>query len=124
MIYGIGVDIAKIERFEKIINAEISPFMNRVFTEEERWYLSSKKAQSIAGIFAAKEAVAKALGTGFTDISPGDIEILHDKYGKPFVTLHNSAKEIFQNLILHISISHTDTDAIAYAVAEKFDAAD
>jgi phosphopantetheine--protein transferase-like protein len=118
MITGIGVDIVKIDRFEQIIAAVVSPFMHRVFTEREREWLDKRKADSIAGVFAAKEAVAKALGTGFTKLHPSDIEILHKENGRPYVVLHNNAKKLARRCNVHISISHTDTDAIAYAVIE------
>ncbi|MCL2355763.1 MAG: holo-ACP synthase [Defluviitaleaceae bacterium] len=106
VISGVGVDIVKIARFEDCVEKEKSPFMRRVFTEREREYI--KSAQNAAGIFAAKEAVVKALGTGFRKISPQDVEILHEESGKPYV--------IFGGATVHISISHTDTDAIAFAV--------
>ena len=139
MIIGIGVDIVKTERFENYAAAnrkEIrqsegpvsrsetsdkseSRFMQRVFTHREREYLSGKNEQSVAGIFAAKEAVAKALGTGFNGFAPSDIEILHDENGKPFVTLHGGAEKIANGVRTHVSISHTHTDALAYAIAER-----
>jgi len=111
----VGIDIVKVARFEDISDA----FLQRVFTPREREYI--KNAQSAAGIFAAKEAVAKALGTGFRGFSPCDIEILHKENGKPFVVLHNNAKKAakksrFRRVRLHISISHTDSDAVAVAV--------
>jgi holo-[acyl-carrier protein] synthase len=117
MILGVGVDIVKVERFEKIAPA----FMQRVFTEREREYLCGKAVQSIAGIFAAKEAVAKALGTGFLGFSPADVEILHRKNGVPFAVLHNGAKKIARRISkrrfsIKISISHTATDAIAFVI--------
>jgi phosphopantetheine--protein transferase-like protein len=104
---GVGVDIVKVERFENISER----FFERVFTTREREYLAGKNAQSCAGIFAAKEAVAKALGTGFVGISPSDIEILHNENGAPYVNFDCGKK-------IHISISHTATDAIAFAVIE------
>jgi holo-[acyl-carrier protein] synthase len=116
-ITGVGVDIVKIERFEKF--SQDSAFMMRVFTEREREYLCEKKAQSVAGAFAAKEAVAKALGTGFSSFSPADIEILHKKNGAPYAVLHNNAKKILRRARVKISISHTDTDAVAFAVIFK-----
>ncbi|MCL1787017.1 MAG: holo-ACP synthase [Defluviitaleaceae bacterium] len=121
MIIGTGVDIVKIERFD----AKQSPrFMQRVFSVQEQGYLSAKGPQSMAGLFAAKEAAAKALGTGFTGFSPCDIEVTHDKMGKPHIILHGKAEDaakkaangrLFQ---MHISISHTATDAVAFAVLE------
>ncbi|MCL2198609.1 MAG: holo-ACP synthase [Defluviitaleaceae bacterium] len=117
MIRGIGVDIVKIDRFEKYADDMASPFMLKIFTDREREYLAGKKAQSIAGIFAAKEAVAKALGTGFAGFLPRDIEILHKKNGKPYAVLHKHAKKSApRRCKIHISISHTSTDAVAYAV--------
>jgi holo-[acyl-carrier protein] synthase len=87
VISGIGADIVKVERFAKFAASPCHAFMLRVFTDSEREYLSGKPAQSVAqtaaGIFAAKEAVAKALGTGFVGFSPADIEILHKKTVRP-----------------------------------------
>ena len=126
MIAGVGVDIVKAERFEKISDR----FCEKVFTPRECEYLAGKPAESAAGIFAAKEAVAKALGTGFSGFFPRDIEILHENSGKPYVVLYGNAKKIAKKtarcggrrgrrVCIHISISHTKTDAIAYAVCER-----
>jgi len=110
---GVGVDIVKVERFKKL-----SPrFITRVYTPREQEYLDQKLAQlpqSAAGLFAAKEAVAKAIGTGFTPgLQPTDIEILHDTTGKPYVILHNNTNAPAN---IELSIAHTTTDAIAFAV--------
>ena len=127
MIIGTGVDIVRIDRFENM--QEKARFMKRVFSAQEQEYLASKGIQTMAGLFAAKEAIAKAFGTGFSGFFPCDIEILHDKNGKPFVILHGKAQEIANSLeiekgdhvrppssSIHISISHSQTDAIAFAV--------
>jgi len=114
-ILGIGTDIIKTARFEGVTPR----FTERAFTPNERAYLFGKPIASAAGLFAAKEAVAKALGTGFRGFWPNDIEIYHDEWGKPQVQLHNGAKEAAGDCRIHISISHTDTDAIAFAVIEK-----
>ena len=127
MIIGTGVDIVRIDRFENML--EKTRFMKRVFSVREQEYLANKGTQSMAGLFAAKEAVAKALGTGFCGFFPCDIEILHDKNGKPFVELHSVAQATANSLTnkkddptgspsysIHISISHNQTDAIAFAV--------
>jgi len=115
---GVGVDIVKVERF---INVSES-FCEKIFTMREREYLHKKTAESMAGLFAAKEAVAKALGTGFSGFFPRDIEILHKAGGQPYVVLHGNAKRVakkmaasVRRLRVCISISHTKTDAIAYA---------
>jgi len=121
MIIGTGIDIVKVERFSKEQNTH---FMQRVFSVYEQEYLAAKGAESMAGLFAAKEAVAKAMGTGFAGFSPCDIEVLHDANGKPYVMLHGKAEEIIKKAAagrcfsLHISISHSATDAIAFAVLE------
>ena len=121
MIYGIGTDIVKISRF-----THMAPhFMARVFTDGERDYLHGKTgeglASSAAGLFASKEAVAKALGTGFRGFWPADIEIWHDDNGAPRVRLHNGAFKIAKRLTkkrprIHVSISHTAEDAVAFVV--------
>jgi len=122
MIYGVGVDIVKISRFEKIAAShqvaygeplQKNRFMTRVYTPGEQEYLQNKKAQSYAGLFAAKEAVSKALGLGFSGISPNEIEIKHDKNGKPLASINCSS---FSNLDINLSISHSETDAVAFVV--------
>jgi phosphopantetheine--protein transferase-like protein len=117
----VGVDIVKVKRFEKYAGNLQDTFVQRVFTEREIEYLAKKahQAQTMAGIFAAKEAVAKAIGTGFRGFQPRDIEILHKQNGKPYAVLHNGAKKAAKRafrsrrLLIHVSISHTDTDAVA-----------
>lgn len=116
VIHGVGVDIVKVSRFKKYVNAPESRFVQRVYTQNERDYLSGKKAESFAGIFAAKEAVAKALGTGFAGFFPIDIEIIHDTAGKPRVYLHGKASEVARGKVVHVSISHTSDDAVGFAV--------
>jgi len=93
MIIGTGVDIVQVERFRKNHSTR---FLQRVFSAYEQAYLSTKGAESMAGLFAAKEAVVKALGTGFSGFSPCDIEIMHKKSGKPYVRLHGRAKEVLK----------------------------
>jgi len=119
MIIGIGVDIVKTARFESMTEG----FAARVFTPKERAYLLGKSYVSAAGLFAAKEAVAKALGTGFTGFWPNQVEVIHDALGRPQVVLHEEAANTAEKLAgeqhgytINLSISHTDTDAIAFAV--------
>ena len=116
---GIGTDIIEIVRIKKA--AQNERFLQRYFTKEELLFLKEKKAESIAGNFAAKEAVAKAFGTGFRGFGPKDIAILRDKNGCPFVALSNKAQEIAKQQgieKIHISISHNKENAIAFAVAQ------
>ena len=114
---GIGIDIVEVSRFEKHADNPESRFCERVFTPYELEYLKTKKAASMAGLFAAKEAVAKALGTGFRGFFPNDIEIKHNESGAPYVVLHGKAKEQAGDAKILISISHTKT--LATAVAQK-----
>ena len=113
---SIGIDIIEISRFDRHAGNLDSRFCKRVFTEYELDYLKTKKAASMAGLFAAKEAVAKALGTGFNGLSPDDVEIQHDSNGAPNVSLHGKAKLLANGAKILISISHTKTLATAAAV--------
>ena len=126
MIIGIGVDIIEIERVRQAIQNNKN-FLSKLFTEKEIDYFISRNMNSevIAGNFAAKEAVSKALGTGIRGFSFKDIEILRNELGKPEVILHSGAKLIGNKLIgnnnslrIHLSISHNDSNAIAYSVLE------
>lgn len=121
MIKGIGTDIVKVERINKIIN-RTSTFLEGAFTKEEISYFNNKKnnIESIAGTFAAKEAVSKALGTGFRGFGLKDIEIIRNEYGKPEVKLSDKIVELFEltDYKIHLSISHSSDDAIAFVVLE------
>ncbi|MGV1060218.1 holo-ACP synthase [Clostridium perfringens] len=126
MIIGIGVDIIEIERVRQAIQNNKN-FLSKLFTEKEIDYFISRNMNSevIAGNFAAKEAVSKALGTGIRGFSFKDIEILRNELGKPEVILHSGARLIGNKLIgnnnslrIHLSISHNNSSAIAYSVLE------
>ena len=121
MIKGIGTDMAEVDRIEKNIKNE--RFLKKIYSPNEIEYLETRKfnPQTATGMFAAKEAVSKCLGTGFTNFGPCDIEIIKDKLGKPEVVLMNNALIRARELNIdtfHVSISHTKEYAIAYCVAE------
>ncbi len=122
MIRGVGTDIIEIARVARA--AERPNFLARWFTESERALFESAKAKKnarIAANFAAKEAVAKALGTGFVGFSPADIEVLRNPAGAPYVNLYAGAAERAAELRISqifISLSHCENYAVAYAVAE------
>lgn len=123
MIVGIGNDIIEIDRIHNAIQ-RTPRFITKNFTEKEIEYFKSKKysIQSIAGNFAAKEAVSKALGTGFRTFELIDIEVVRDELGAPIVFLYSKAEEIRQQKNIDhiwISISHCRAYATAYAVAER-----
>lgn len=122
MIIGVGIDIIEIDRIEGAVKHNKN-FLHKLFTEKEVEYFNAHgyKIESIAGAFAAKEAISKALGTGFRGFGFKDIEILKDNKGKPEVILFNKAKalaESYGNYKVHLSISHNKSNAIAYAVME------
>lgn len=122
MIAGIGIDIVEIPRIERILK-DNSLFLYKIFNEEEIIYLKNRnlRYEYVAGRFAAKEAVSKALGTGFTGFSFKDIIIKNTELGKPIVELKKPAKEIAEKqgkYKMHLSISHSRENAIAYAVWE------
>ena len=122
-IAGIGVDTVEILRVSKAV--ERDHFIKRVYTAEEARYCENKgngRAQSYAGIFAAKEAAAKALGCGFRGWGPESIEIVHNEEGAPCLRFLNGAYIKAQSLGIiksHVSISHDQTSAIAFVILEK-----
>ncbi len=121
MILGIGTDIIEIKRIEKAISYR--NFLTKFFTVKENNFFIQKNlnSHSIAGNFASKEAVSKALGTGFRNFSPIDIEILRNDIGNPYVILYNGAYDLAleKNIkVIHLSISHCLDYAVAYAVAD------
>jgi holo-[acyl-carrier protein] synthase len=118
-IKGLGTDIIEIERMHKSIERHGQHFLNRLFTQKEQDYCYKFKnpAPHFAGRFAAKEAIVKALGTGFgVHIAWHDIEVLNDEYGKPIVYLSSEASEKFHSPHLLVSISHCESYATATAI--------
>jgi holo-[acyl-carrier protein] synthase len=115
-----GVDIIEIERIDKAIQKHGQRFLRRIYTQREL-ALVGKNTASLAGRFAAKEAVAKAMHTGIGDITWKEIEILHGQYRQPSLFLHGNAKRIANELNLSVwslSISHNNNTAIAFVVAQ------
>jgi len=113
MIIGTGVDITEVRRLKQAIEKWGKEFLHRVFTEDELENAKTRGSlyQHLAGRFAAKEAVFKALGD--KNLSWKDVEILNDKEGKPVCVVQNPrAKKID----VHISISHVKNYAVASAI--------
>lgn len=128
MIVGVGVDLVEVARVRSALENPRTGlrFRSRVFTEKEIEYCEGKrhgKYPSYAGRFAAKEAVMKALGRGWSsDVNWLDIEILPGAGGKPEVWLKNRTSDLAQRLgikQLSISITHTKGYAMAYLIAEQ-----
>lgn len=123
MIYGIGIDLIEIDRVRKAM--EKTPrFASKVFTEREiASFTNGEKVryESAAGLFACKEAVSKALGTGISKFKWTDIEILKEENGAPKCLLHGKAEEIAGEKGInrvHISISHDKNNAVANCIME------
>lgn len=121
MICGVGVDIVNIGRIERVARNET--FRARIFTAQEIDYAAGRAhaPEVYAGLFAVKEAVAKALGTGISGFTLLDIETLHSDHGGPQAVLHGGAAERMQALhakSAHISVSHDGGLAVAFAVLE------
>ena len=119
-IYGIGTDIIEIERIKEAINRTVT-FKQKVYSEKEIEHIERKKNPyaSFAGRFAAKEAVAKAVGTGVRGFSLRDIEILNDNLGKPVVYLYNEIKEVAKGMKIQISISHSREYSVSTVIIYK-----
>lgn len=123
MILGLGTDIVDVDRIAKMIADHGDHFLERTFTAAEIAHCQQRRefAQHYAGRWAAKEAVMKALGTGFTkDVGWTDIEIQVKPSGQPFVTLHGSARNYSDSLGIGkilVTISHTKAMATATAIA-------
>jgi holo-[acyl-carrier protein] synthase len=116
MILGTGVDITEVSRIKKAAEKWGEAFLNRVFTDEELANSKSRGSlyQHLAGRFAAKEAVFKALGDA--GLNWKDIEILNDKEGKPcckFLNAKGKGKDVI------VSISHVKNYAVANAIITK-----
>lgn len=119
-MFAVGNDIIEIERIKKAIERRGKPFLDLVFTSSEQAYCSnfSFPFPSFAARFAAKEAVAKALGTGIGEkLAFTDIEIVKDETGKPQVHLHGKGKSLLpKGAQLQISLSHCKDYAVATAL--------
>jgi len=119
-IEGVGTDVIEIERIKCAIQRHGSRLLTRLFTPEELAYCQrvADPSPRLAGRFAAKEAVVKALGTGFREgITWTMIEILNDPLGKPQVTLQGYLQACFPNTTVLLSISHCRAYATAMAIA-------
>lgn len=125
---GLGVDLVEVARMEAIL-ARTPSFASKVFSQEERAYCESKArpAMHFAARFAAKEAVVKALGLGFSSgISVRDVEVVRQEGARPEIVLSGRAREVADEMgvtDIPVSLSHTATDAIACAMALTADAA-
>lgn len=120
MIVGIGNDIIEIERIEKAISKE--GFKDKIYTQRELENIKKRgnRAETYAGVFSAKEAISKAIGTGVREFSLTNLEILNDDLGKPYVVVSEKLDKIIkskkEDYQIEISISHSKKYATAMAI--------
>jgi holo-[acyl-carrier protein] synthase len=114
-----GVDLIEISRIEEVIARHGKHYLERIYTPAEIEQCG-KRSESLAGRFAAKEAVAKALGCGIGDVTWKEIEILGGEQNAPILTLHGAAEQKAKELGLtnwSVSISHSQSHSVAFVVA-------
>jgi holo-[acyl-carrier protein] synthase len=129
MIIGVGTDLLEIARVRKALDHNSGErFLERILTAQERELAAKRKgrlAEFASGRFAAKEAIVKALGCGIgKQIGFQDVEVLPDSLGKPECRVDKAALEragYDEHIRIHISITHTESLAAAYAVVEWLD---
>ena len=119
MVLGIGIDIIEIHRVGKAMDNPL--FIDKIYTLKEQEYLSIRKMNpsTAAGYFAAKEAAAKALGTGFGRVKWREIEVIRHESGKPSIKLYGEAKKVMESMggsNILLSISHSRKDAVAQVI--------
>ena len=125
MIVGIGTDIVEVDRIRDSLKKFGEKFIDRILLPAEREYCLSHTAPApnIAARFAAKEAIAKAFGTGIGEsLCWHDMEITREDSGKPLAQLHGQAQTLLEKTganHLHITLSHTSQYATATAVLER-----
>ena len=119
-ILDIGTDIIEVERIKNSLSKR-GDFLKKLFTDKEIEMFQKKgnNVQTLAGNFAAKEAISKSLGLGIRGYNFKDIEVLRDDLGKPIVKTYNNLKQIcidYSVLEIKVSISHGENYAVANAI--------
>ncbi|MCG3120587.1 MAG: Holo-[acyl-carrier-protein] synthase [bacterium] len=124
MICGLGIDLVEIVRIEELLARWPQRFVQRVFTPEEIALCESRthRAAAFAARFAAKEALAKALGTGMDrHLAWKDFAVLNHSNGRPMPVLSPRLAARLAGLKVHLSLSHTDHAATAVVILEGHD---
>jgi holo-[acyl-carrier protein] synthase len=120
-IQGIGVDVVDVQRLTHVIAEQGAYFIGKVFTDTEIAYCQSKKKphEHFAARFAAKEAVAKAMKTGWSgSFRWKDVEVVNEPSGAPKLILYREVAEALAKSHLHLSMSHTENTVVALVVIE------
>jgi holo-[acyl-carrier protein] synthase len=124
MIIGTGVDIVEIARFRKVVERLKDRFILRVFTAAEQQFCNARRdpIPHFAARFAAKEALFKALGTGWAKgVTWLDVEVLRERQDAPTMTLHGEALRYSETMgaqKVHLSLSHSEQLAVAMVILE------
>jgi holo-[acyl-carrier protein] synthase len=121
-IQGIGVDVVDVQRLRKVIEEQAAFFLNKVFTTPEIEYCRARKNphEHYAARFAAKEAVAKAMRTGWSGAFRWkDVEVVNEPSGAPSVILYKEVADALADSVLHLSMSHTENTVVAFVVIES-----
>ncbi len=119
--FGIGTDIESIDRFRKLNIIDNKLFLNKIFTKKELEHCFSKKmpASCLAARYAGKEAIVKALSSiGKANLNYKRLEIFNNEKGVPIVRINNADSG---NLQIHLSLSHCEDKAIAFAIIIEVD---
>jgi holo-[acyl-carrier protein] synthase len=118
MLLRTGVDLIEISRIDEVVARHGKHYLERIYTPAELEQCG-KRAESLAGRFAAKEAVAKALGSGIGDVSWKEIEVLGDEQNAPVLRLYGAAEKMAKEIGLtnwSVSISHSQSHSVAFVV--------
>lgn len=124
MILGTGIDTVEIARFQKFLDEDNQPLLNRLLTATELAYCCPKKqsASCLAARFAAKEAFVKAMGTGLRDgMSWTEMEVVNDQLGKPSLRFSGRTQQLLAKhgtAKVHLSLSHDGGHAVAVVILE------
>ena len=122
MVEGLGVDVVEVGRIRQVVDRWGDHFLKKIFTEGELAYAGAKRdgVQHLAARFAVKEAVAKALSTGWRgSFRWKDIEVGNDAWGKPSVALSGGLRNRLAGANIHVSISHSDSVVVGVAIIER-----
>lgn len=120
-IKGIGVDVVDVTRMKEMLRDQGDAFTGKVFTEAEIAYCRSKRNphEHFAARFAAKEAVSKALQTGWRgEFRWKDVEVMNEPSGAPRIVLYGDLAKTLQAKTIHLSLSHTEKTVVAFAIIE------
>ena len=122
MIRGIGVDILEIDRIRRSIDGYGDRFLRKVFTAKEITYCTKKSNiyQHFAARFASKEAMSKALATGWKgEFRWRDVEIVNDASGQPHIALHGDLQKNLSGSSIFVTLSHSESHVVAMVLIEE-----